>query len=94
MSPRVTKCCTGLYLVGLYEECPNYSPWVKFDRILGVTSFTVAYIYMYVGKTFEISLYLAMRPMAPRNSHMALSIVGLYQECPNYVPGVKIGPAQ
>ena len=53
---------------------------------LVVTSFTWAYI----GKTLEISLYLAIRPMAIKFC-MWLYLVGLYQECLNYNPGVKIG---
>ena len=38
------------YLVGLYKECPNYSPWIKFGPGVifgpapGVTGFTLAYI--------------------------------------------------
>ena len=43
--------------MSLHQECPNYSPGVKFVPTLGVTSFTWAYI----GKTLEISLCLAIR---------------------------------
>ena len=45
--------------MGLYQKCPNYSPGVKFDPALGgVTTFT----WVYIGKTLEISVYLAIRP--------------------------------
>ena len=44
--------------MGPYQVSSNYSPGVKFDPTLGVTSFTLAYI----GKILEISLYLALRP--------------------------------
>ena len=57
-----------LYLVGLFHECPNYSPEVKFGPTPGVTSFTWAYI----GKALEISLYLAIKPRATKNLHVAL----------------------
>ena len=60
--PRLTKFSMYPYLVGLYQECPNYGPGVKFCSVLGVTSFTWAYI----GKTLEISLYLAMKPRATK----------------------------
>ena len=67
--------------------CTNYSPGVKFDPALGVTTFTWAYI----GKTLEISVYLAIRPMLTKFC-MQLHLVDLYQECPNDSPGVKFGP--
>ena len=74
--------------MGLYQECPNYSPGVKFGPAPGVTSFTLAYI----GKILEISLYLAIRP---RDTKFCMwpYLVGLYQMCPNYNPGVKFDPA-
>ena len=69
--------------------CPNYSPGVKFDPALGgVTTFTWAYI----GKTLEISVYLAIRPRLTKVC-MQLHPVDLYQECQNYSAGVKFGPA-
>ena len=74
--------------MGLYQASSNYSPGVKFDPTLGVTSFT----WDYVGKTLEISLYLAIKPMLTK-FFMQLCLVGLYYECPKYSPGVKFGPA-
>ena len=73
--------------MGLYQECPNYSPGVKFGPALGVTSFTLAYL----GKILKISLYLAIRP---RHTKFCMKpyLVGLYQKCPKYRPGVKFGP--
>ena len=71
----------------LYQECPNYSPGVKFGPAPGVTSFTLAYI----GKILEISLYLAIRPRDTKFC-MKLYLVGLYQKCPNYNRGVKFDP--
>ena len=68
--------------------CPNYSPGVKFDPALGVTTFTWAFI----EKTLEISVYLAIRPRLTKFC-IQLHVVDLYQECPNYSPGVKFGPA-
>ena len=44
--------------ISLYQEYPNFSPLIEIDPTSGVTSFTWAYI----GKTFEISLYLGIRP--------------------------------
>ena len=67
--------------------CPNYSPRVKVDPALGVTTFTLAYI----GKTLEFSVYLVIRPRLTKFC-MQLRLVDLYQECPNYSPGVKFGP--
>ena len=46
IGPRVTKFCMLLYLVGLYKECPNYSPGVKFGPAQGVTSYIDLYIYI------------------------------------------------
>ena len=85
MRLRVTIYSKLLYLVGLDQECPNYSPWVKVDLIPGVTSFTWANI----GKTVEISQYLAIRQIATKFC-MWLYVVGLYQECPSNSPRVKI----
>ena len=56
--PRFTKFCMYLYLVVLYQECPRYSPGVKFGPAPGVTSFPLAYI----EKTCQVSQYLAVRP--------------------------------
>ena len=58
MRPRVTKYCMLPYVVGLYRECLNYSPGVKFGPDPGVTTFRMANI----EKNLEISLYLAVRP--------------------------------
>ena len=55
--------------MGLYLECPNHSPGVKFGPALGITTFTWAY----KGKTLELSLYLAIRPKAYQILHVALS---------------------
>ena len=74
--------------MGPYQVSSNYSPWVKFDPTPGVTSFT----WDYVGKILEISLYVAIRPRLTKFC-MQLYPVGLYQECSNYSPGVKFGPA-
>ena len=74
--------------MGPYEVSSNYSPGVKFDPTLGVTSFT----WDYIGKTLEISLYVAIRPRVTKLC-MYLYLVGLYQMCPNYSPGVKFDPA-
>ena len=60
--PRLTKFCMQLYVVSLYQECPNYSPGVKFGPTPGATSF----ISTYKGKTLEISLYLAIKPSATK----------------------------
>ena len=78
--PRLSKFCIKLYLVGLYLECQNYSPGVKFGPNPGVTRFFLAYI----DEMLEISLYLAIRPTLTK-----FTLV-LYQECPNYSPGVKL----
>ena len=43
---------------GSLSSSSNYSPGVKFDPTLGVTSFT----WDYIGKILEISLYVAIRP--------------------------------
>ena len=48
--PRVTKFCMWLYLVSLYQMCPNYSPGSNLTPPWGVTTFTWAYI----GKSLEI----------------------------------------
>ena len=64
-----------------------YSPGVKFGPTPGVTSFT----YAYIGKTLEISLYLAIR-LRLTELCMLLYLVSLNGECPNYSPGVKFGP--
>ena len=50
--------CLLPYLMSLYQDGPKNSPGVKFGPALGVTSFT----WNYIGKTLEISLYLAIRP--------------------------------
>ena len=86
MRPRVTKFCLWLYLVGLNQECPNYSPG-DFGPMPGVTSFTRGYI----GKTVEISLYLATRPRVSK-FYLWLYIGELYQECPNYSLWIKFDP--
>ena len=68
--------------------CPNYSPGVKLHLTLGgVATLTWAYI----GKTLEISVYLAIRLKLTKFC-MQLHLVDLYQDCPNYSPGVKFGP--
>ena len=74
--------------MGPYQVSSNYSPGVKFDPNPGVTSFT----WDYIGKTLEISLYVAIRPRVTKFC-MKLYLVGLFQECLNYSPGVKFGPA-
>ena len=74
--------------MGPYQVSSNYSPGVKFDPTPGVTSFT----WDYIGKILEISLYVAIRPRVTKFC-MYLYLVGLYQEHPNYSPGVKFGPA-
>ena len=56
--PRATKFCMYLNLMGLYQVSLNNSLSVKFDPIPGATSFS----WDYIGKTLEISLYLAIRP--------------------------------
>ena len=83
-----TKYYMQLYLVGLYQECPNYSCGIKFGPAMGGTSFTLAYI----GKTVEISLHLAIRPRLIKFC-ILIYLVGLYREWPKYSPGVKFGPA-
>ena len=88
MRPRATKFGMYLYLMGLDQVSSNYSPVVKFDPTPGVTSFT----WDYIGKILEISLYIAIRPRVTK-FYMYLYLVGLYQECPNYSPGIKFGPA-
>ena len=55
---RATKFGMQLYLMGPYQVSSNYSPGVKFDPTLGVTSFT----WDYIQKILEISLYIAIRP--------------------------------
>ena len=45
-----------------------------------------------MGKTLEFSLYLAIRSRLTKFC-MYLYLVGLYQECPRYGPGVKLGLA-
>ena len=74
--------------MGPYEVSSNYSPGVKFDPTPGHTSFT----WDYIGKILEISLYVAIRPRVTKFC-MYLYLVGFYQDCPNYSPGVKFGPA-
>ena len=77
--------------MGPYQVSSNYSPgvkfdptpWVKFDPTPGVTSFT----WDYIGKILEISLYVAIRPRVTK------FCMCLYQECPNYSPGIRFGPA-
>ena len=59
VSLRVTKVVlTWLFLVGLYQECPNYSPGVKF----GLPRDSQVLHGLIVEKTLEISIYLAIRP--------------------------------
>ena len=53
IKPRATKFGMWLYLMGLYQVSSNNSPGVN----SGVTSFT----WDFIGKTLEISLYLAIR---------------------------------
>ena len=40
MRPRVTNFACSFCLVGLYQECPNYSTGVKFGSAPGFTSYT------------------------------------------------------
>ena len=56
--PRATKFGMRPYLMGLYQVSSNNSSGVKFDPNPEVMSFT----WDYMGKTLEISLYLAIRP--------------------------------
>ena len=72
--PRVTKF--RMYLVGLYQMCPNYSPGVKFDPALGGVATSM---WAYIGKTLEIFVYLAIRPRLTK-FHMQLHLVDLYQD--------------
>ena len=44
------------YLVSLYQESPKNTPRVKFCPALGITTFT----WDYIGRTLEISRYLAI----------------------------------
>ena len=82
MKPRATKFCMKPYPVDLYQECPNYSPGVKFGPTPGVRSFT----WTYKGKTLEISLYLAM---VYQILHVALFSVPSLRGV-NYSPKVKL----
>ena len=74
-----------LYLVFLYQVSSIIDLGVKLGGG-GVTSFT----WDYIGKTLELSLYVAVRPRVT----MLLYLVGLYQECPNYSPGSNLAPPQ
>ena len=75
-----------MYLVGLYQVSSDYTPCIKFYPTPGVTNFT----WDYIGKTLEFSLYAAMRPKLTKFC-MKPYLMALYQECPNYSPGVKFG---
>ena len=39
MRHRATKFCMWLYLVGLYQDCPNYSLGVQIGRNPGIRKF-------------------------------------------------------
>ena len=85
--PRLAKFCMWLYLVGLYQHWPNYSPGVKFGPTPGVTSFT----WTYKGKTLEISLYLAMKPRATKFcSYIVALSSGPSPRDVNYNPRVEM----
>ena len=70
--------------MGLYQESPNYNPAVKFGPTAGFTSFT----WTYIGKTLEISLYLAIKPRGYQILHVALSS-GPSPRGVNYSPRVE-----
>ena len=77
-----------LYLVFLYQV----SSIIDLGSNLGGgggTSFT----WDYIGKTLELSLYVAVRPRVTKY-RMLFYLVGLYQECPNYSPGSNLAPPQ
>ena len=72
-----------LYLVNPYESAQITAPGSNLAQPgVGFTSFTWAY----VGKTLEISLYLAIRPRATEFC-MWLYLLVLYRKCLNYSPG-------
>ena len=71
--PRATKFGMYLCLMGLYQVSSNNSPGVNFYPAPGVTSFT----WDYIGKTLEVSLYLAIRPRLTKFC-MYLYLVSLY----------------
>ena len=73
-------------MVGLYQECPNYSPGVKFGPAPGVTNF----IWTYKGKTVEISLYLAIMPRATKFCMLQALSSGPSPRGINYSPKVKL----
>ena len=82
--PRATKVCRWLYLVCLYQKCPNYSPEFKFGPDLGITNFT----WSILGKISEIHLYLAIRAR-PTKLCIWLYLVGIQQQSINYSSWVK-----
>ena len=71
----------------LYQVSSNYSSVVKFDPTPEVKSST----WVFIGKTSEFSLYIAMRPRVSKFC-MWFYLVGLYQECPSYSHGGQIRP--
>ena len=81
--PRLTKFCRYFYLVSFYQECPNFSPGVKFGPTPGGHRFHIG-LYRENFKNLSVPSYKALC--------MYLYLVSLYGECPNYSPGVKVGP--
>ena len=67
----------------------NAFNWDKSKLLLFGKEFNFTWIY--IEKTLEVSLYLAIRPRLAK-SCMLFYQVGLYQQLPNYSPGVKFGP--
>ena len=78
---------TQLCLVDLCQDCSSYSPRAKNGPTLGVTF----YIDPYSGKPLKI-LSETRRPRSLIFGTQ-LCLVDLYQDCSNYSPGVKTGPA-
>ena len=69
---------------------PKGSPGVVFGPARGGGGFTT-FTCIYIEKTLEIPLYLAIRPRLAKCC-MWLYVVGLYGHWLNYSPWVKFGP--
>ena len=88
ISPRAQIFGVQHCLVELYQDCPNYGPGVKIGPAPGVSSFQQKYIVKPLN--IILSETTITRTQIFDVQHC---LVELYQDCPNYGPGVKIGPA-
>ena len=73
--PRTAKFCMLFYLVGLYQDCPNYTPGVKIGPHPGRHEFCMGlyidnfYIFLYQAmgyQIFHVALYSGPLRIEPK----------------------------